>query len=51
LAIPKRLLQEIVRFYTTTDERPDGFDIDAPFKLPANILSIVFERGSATTIQ
>jgi hypothetical protein len=51
LAVPKSVLQELVRYYTTTPEMPSGIDLDKPFALPANIRSVSFERGRATVIQ
>jgi len=51
VAVPKSVLQELVRYYTATGERPNGVDLDAPFELPANIRSVTFERGRATIVQ
>jgi hypothetical protein len=51
LAVPKSVLQELVRYYTTSDQMPAGFDIDAPFALPGNIRSISSESGRATIVQ
>jgi hypothetical protein len=50
-AVPKSIVQELVRYYTTTPEWPNGFNIDEPVDLPANIQSIVLEPGRATIIQ
>jgi hypothetical protein len=51
LSVPRRVVQEIVRYYTASPERPNGFDLDEPFDLPANIRSVAFERGRATVVQ
>ena len=51
ISVPKRIVQELVRYYTIGSEAPTGFDLDEPFELPANIQSIVFEPGRATIIQ
>jgi hypothetical protein len=52
VAVPKTVLQELVRYYTATPETPPGFDFDQPFELPANIRSIVFDGdGEVTVVQ
>jgi hypothetical protein len=49
--LPKPVVQELVTFFTRTRENPKGFDLDAPFKLPANIREIASRPGEATLIQ
>ena len=49
--LPKPILQELVSFFSRSRERPDGFDIDAPFNLPAKIREITINRGKATIAQ
>lgn len=51
VAVPKSLLQELIRFYTTSQERPQGIGLDEPFELPAEIRSVAFEPGRATVSQ
>ena len=51
ISVPKNIVQELVRYYTTTPEKPNGFDLDEPVELPANIQSVLFEFGRATIIQ
>jgi hypothetical protein len=51
VSVPRSLLQELVRFYTTTPERPTGFDLDEPFALPLGIRSVIVEPGRATIAQ
>jgi hypothetical protein len=51
VSIPKAALQELVRFYTKTPARPNGFGLDEPFELPANIRSVTLERGRVTVLQ
>jgi len=51
ISVPKSVVQELVLYYTTTSEAPNGFNLDEPFKLPANIQSVLFEPGRATIIQ
>lgn len=49
--IPKRMLQEIVSYYSRTPENPSGINLDDSFTLPAAILEIQIERGQAVVVQ
>lgn len=49
--IPRSLVQEIVSYYSRTPDTPQGFDLDKPFPLPANIRSIETQRGTAVIVQ
>jgi hypothetical protein len=49
--IPKSFLQEIVSFYTKSDDAPQGINVDDPFDLPANIQKIDVHPGRATIVQ
>ena len=49
--VPKPVVQELVTFFSRTPENPRGIDIDAPFKLPANIRELVINPREATVIQ
>ena len=49
--IPKRLLQEIVGFYSRSSDKPDGISLDDPFALPARIREIKVVRGQAVIVQ
>jgi hypothetical protein len=49
--LPKPILQELVTFFSRTPENPNGFDIDAPFNLPAKIREIAVNRGEAVVVQ
>ena len=51
IPLPKRLLQELVTFFSRTPEHPAGFDIDAPFDLPAKIREVTINRGQAVVVQ
>ena len=51
VAVPKTVAQELLRFYTRTPERPDGFAFDEPFDLPAGLRAVSVERGSVTVTQ
>jgi hypothetical protein len=49
--LPKPILQELVTFFSRTAENPKGFDIEAPFNLPAKIREIVINKGEAVVAQ
>ena len=51
LPIPKFLLQEIVSYYSRTEQNPNGINLDDPFALPARIREIQVERGQAIIVQ
>ena len=51
LPVPKFLLQELLSSYSRTPENPDGFSIDDPFTLPANIKKIEVKQGEAVVVQ
>jgi len=49
--IPMSLLQEVVSQYSKTPEMPDGFQLDKPFAMPANIRDVRLQQGTATIVQ
>lgn len=49
--LPKPLVQELVSFFSRTQERPNGFNIDEPFHLPAKIRAITINSGEALVAQ
>jgi hypothetical protein len=51
ITVPKTVAQELLRFYTSTPERPGGFAFDEPFELPANLKAVSVERGAVTVTQ
>ena len=51
LPIPKGLFQELVTYYSRSADLPNGFDLDKPFDLPANIREVEILRGGATIVQ
>jgi hypothetical protein len=51
LAVPASVAQELLRFYTSTPERPRGFAFDEPFDLPAQLRAVSTERGAVTVMQ
>jgi hypothetical protein len=49
--LPKPIVQELVTFFTRTRENPKGFNLDAPFNLPAKIREIASRPDEAIVIQ
>lgn len=51
IPVPKPLLQELVTFFSRTQENPRGINIDEPFNLPAKIREVLVNHGEAIVIQ
>jgi hypothetical protein len=51
VAVPKTVAQELLKFYTRTPERPNGFAFDEPFALPAGVRAVSVDGGAATVTQ
>ncbi|MEO8071325.1 MAG: hypothetical protein ABI652_07970 [Acidobacteriota bacterium] len=51
IPVPRTVLQELVSYYSRTDDHPDGIRLDAPFDLPASIRQIDVGRGQAVVVQ
>jgi len=51
VSVPATVAQELLRFYTSTPERPRGFAFDEPFDLPAQLRAVSTERGAITVVQ
>ncbi len=49
--VPKPIVQELVNFFSRTAENPNGFNLDAPFNLPAKIREITVNPGEALLVQ
>jgi hypothetical protein len=49
--LPKNFLQELVSYYSRSEDHPDGVRFDAPFNLPANIQQIEVGPGQAIVVQ
>jgi hypothetical protein len=49
--LPKVMVQELVTFFSRTRENPAGFNLDAPFGLPAKIREILTTDGEAVVVQ
>jgi hypothetical protein len=51
LPSPKAQLQEVVTYYSRSQEFPSGVDLDAPFTLPARISEIRVNAQQAVVVQ
>lgn len=51
IPIPRPLLQELVTFFSRTQENPRGINIDEPFSLPAKIREVIVNQGEAVVVQ
>jgi hypothetical protein len=49
--VPKSFLQELLSYYSRSDDYPNGINMDDPFELPADIQKIEVHPGRATIIQ
>ena len=49
--VPKAILQELVTYYSRSESQPKGINIEAPFRLPAEILEIRTAQGQALVVQ
>jgi hypothetical protein len=51
VSVPKSMAQELLKFYTQTPQRPNGFQFDEPFPLPLRAQAVSAGRGSITVTQ
>lgn len=49
--VPRMVLQEVVAYYTRTEDHPSGVSMDDPFELPAGIRQIEVGQGQAVVVQ
>ena len=49
--VPKMLIQEVLSYYSKTEEHPSGIRLDDPFELPASIQKIEVGQGQAVVVQ
>jgi hypothetical protein len=49
--VPKALVQQVLSYYSRTDEHPSGIRLDDPFELPAGIQKIEVGQGQAVVVQ
>lgn len=51
VAIPKAVMQEVITYYSRSEEHPRGFQLDEPFELPSAIRAVETVPGRATVVQ
>jgi hypothetical protein len=51
VAIPKAVMQELITYYSRSEEHPRGFQLDEPFQLPSAIRAVETAPGRATVVQ
>jgi hypothetical protein len=51
VTIPKTLLQELLTYYSTSADNPNGINMDDPFELPARIREIRVGNATSTIVQ
>ena len=51
IPVPVTVLQEVLTYYSRSDERPQGVRLDDVFSLPANIRQIEVGQGQAVVVQ
>lgn len=51
VAVPLRVLDELVRYYSRTPDNPAGFRLTDTFELPAGISRVELRRGAAVVVQ
>ena len=49
--LPRPIVRELVAFFSRTPQKPDGFDMDEPFDLPAKIREVLVTKGEAVMVQ
>ncbi len=49
--LPEPVLQQLVAFFSSTPQNPQGFDMDAPFTLPAKIREVLVNKGQVVVVQ
>jgi hypothetical protein len=51
IPVPKFILQQLLSYYATTPDQPEGLNIDDSFTLPASIQRIDVGRGQMVVVQ
>jgi hypothetical protein len=51
IPVPRRVVQELVAYYSRTPEHPDGHRLDEEYELPAGIQTIEITPGAAVVVQ
>ena len=51
IPVPRRVVQELVDYYSRTPDHPKGVRLDDDFELPAGIRQIDLSPGAAVVVQ
>ena len=51
VTVPKSLMQDLLSYYSKSQERPNGINMDDPFQLPSAIKEIKVGVGTTTVVQ
>ncbi len=51
VTVPKSVLQQVLSYYSTNPENPNGLSLDEPFPLPARIDRVEINKGEAVVVQ
>jgi hypothetical protein len=51
IPVPRRIVEEMVGYYTRTPDHPNGIQLDDAFALPAGIQAIEISPGAAVVVQ
>jgi hypothetical protein len=51
VTVPKSLMQDLLTYYSKSQERPNGINMDDPFQLPSAIKEIKVGVGTTTVVQ
>jgi hypothetical protein len=51
MSVPPSVLQQVVAYYSRSEEYPRGFALDTPFQLPSSIREIRLGKGEAVVVQ
>jgi hypothetical protein len=49
--VPKALIQQVLSYYSRSEDHPAGIRLDDPFELPASIQKIEVGQGQAVVVQ
>ncbi len=49
--LPRTVLQELIAYYSKSDDYPEGITLGKPFALPAAVKQLLIARGTATVVQ
>lgn len=49
--LPRTVLQELIAYYSKSEDYPEGITLGKPFALPAAVKQLLIARGTATVVQ